>query len=50
MRNILSGIETRVGETSDTLKPEGRVHTLAIYGAFVLIAAIVFGTLSFRPF
>lgn len=26
------------------------IHTAAIYGSFALIAAIVFGTLSVRPF
>ncbi|MDB5500592.1 MAG: hypothetical protein JWR89_494 [Tardiphaga sp.] len=27
-----------------------RIHTVAVYGAFALIAAIVFGTLSVHPF
>jgi hypothetical protein len=26
------------------------IHTAALYGSFALIAAIVFGTLSVRPF
>jgi hypothetical protein len=30
--------------------PEDRFHTFAVYGAFTLIAAIVFGTLSYHPF
>jgi hypothetical protein len=30
--------------------PEDRFHTFAVYGAFALIAAIVFGTLSYHPF
>jgi hypothetical protein len=29
---------------------EARIHTLALYSAFALIAAVVFGTLSFHPF
>jgi hypothetical protein len=27
-----------------------RFHTAALYGAFAVIAAVVFGTLSFHPF
>ena len=27
-----------------------RVHTAALYGAFAIIAAVVFGTLSVHPF
>jgi hypothetical protein len=27
-----------------------RSHAAALYGAFALIAAVVFGTLSFHPF
>jgi hypothetical protein len=26
------------------------LHTAALYGAFAVIAAVVFGTLSFHPF
>ena len=29
---------------------DSRLHLLATYGALLLIAAIVFGTLPFRPF
>ena len=29
---------------------DSRLHMLATYGAFLLIAGIVFGTLPFRPF
>lgn len=32
------------------LKGADRFHALAVYGAFTLIAAVVFGTLSYRPF
>jgi hypothetical protein len=27
-----------------------RLHTAALYGAFAVIAAVAFGTLSFHPF
>jgi hypothetical protein len=27
-----------------------RLHTAALYGAFAVIAAVVFGTLSYHPF
>jgi hypothetical protein len=27
-----------------------RLHAAALYGAFAVIAAVVFGTLSYRPF
>lgn len=30
--------------------PEDRFHIFAVYGAFAVIAAIVFGTLSYHPF
>jgi len=29
---------------------EDRLHAVALCGAFLLIAAVLFGTLSFRPF
>jgi hypothetical protein len=31
-------------------RAERGLHTAALYGAFALIAAVVFGTLSVRPF
>ncbi len=44
-------------ETSQKSRPvsraeniDARLNTYAVYGAFLLIATIVFGTLSFRPF
>jgi hypothetical protein len=46
MRDIVS--ETRFRATS--AQAEVRMHTLAVYGAFALIAAILFGTLSYHPF
>ena len=35
---------------SSAAKPDVRLQTFAVYGAFLLIAAIVFGTIPFRPF
>jgi hypothetical protein len=31
-------------------RKEDRFHAVALFGAFVVIAAVLFGTLSFRPF
>jgi hypothetical protein len=50
MRDIVSGIETRVRGASASEPQDSRVHMFAVYGALALIAAIVFGTLSYRPF
>lgn len=54
MRDIVSGIEAQVRTSARATSASGesgdRFHTLAIYGAFALIAAIVFGTLSYHPF
>ncbi|MGL5167763.1 MAG: hypothetical protein ACRC9K_17915 [Afipia sp.] len=50
MRDIVSGIEAHARATSASEESDDRFHTLAIYGAFALIAAIVFGTLSYHPF
>jgi hypothetical protein len=43
-----SGARAEVRPVSES--PEHRFHTFAVYGAFALIAAIVFGTLSYHPF
>ena len=50
MRDIVSGIEARARATSAEAGSDNRGHMLAVYGAFALIAAIVFGTLSYHPF
>jgi hypothetical protein len=54
MRDVMSGIEAQIRidarAISAQAEPDNRVHTLAVYGAFALIAAIVFGTLSYHPF
>jgi hypothetical protein len=54
MRDIVSGIEAQVRTDARAVsasgQPEDRIHTLALYGALTLIAAIVLGTLSVHPF
>ncbi len=52
MRDIVSGIEARVRADARVASGDSRdrIHALAVYGAFALIAAIVFGTLSYHPF
>lgn len=47
MRDETSGFE---GTVQTPARLQDRVHVLAVYGAFVLIALIVFGTLSHHPF
>ena len=49
VQNIVSGVEARPGADAPVTSGD-RLHTLAIYGALALIAAIVFGTLSYHPF
>jgi len=46
MRDIVSDVQVR----ATSAQAEDRLHTVAVYGAFALIAAIVFGTLSYHPF
>ena len=49
MRNVVSGIKGQ--SRADVRVASGdRLNTLAVYGTFVLIAAVVFGTLSYHPF
>jgi hypothetical protein len=50
MRDIVTGIETHARVTTVSGNSGDRVHTFAVYGALALIAAIVFGTLSYHPF
>ena len=40
----------QVQARSTAAKAESRVQMFAVYGALFLIAAVVFGTLPFRPF
>ena len=47
----MSESQTRASRPrSAVANSDSRLHTLATYGAFLLIAGIVFGTLPFRPF
>jgi hypothetical protein len=52
MSDIASGIGAQIrSDARATSAPaDDRVHMLAVYGAFALIAAIVFGTLPYHPF
>jgi len=49
----MRGFQSRAGAQAEARpvseNPEDRFHTFAVYGAFAIIAAIVFGTLPF-PF
>jgi hypothetical protein len=47
MREGTSGLEATARMPS---RLRDRMHVLAVYGTFVLIAAVVFGTLSHHPF
>jgi hypothetical protein len=40
--------EARPGSLSE--RTARRLHAAALYGAFAVIAAVVFGTLSYHPF
>jgi hypothetical protein len=50
MRDIVSGRDAQIGTTTAQAEAGDRVDMLGVYGAFALIAAIVFGTLSYHPF
>jgi hypothetical protein len=52
MRDIVSGGEAQIwtGTRTVSASQNNRIHTLAVCGAFALIATIVFGTLSYHPF
>lgn len=50
MRETVSQAASYSRAASESTRPSDRVHTFAVYGAFALIATIVFGTLSYHPF
>jgi len=51
MRDVVSGWDVSGTEARPMAAPaSARVHTFAVYSAFGLIAAVVFGTLSYHPF
>ncbi|WP_424631375.1 hypothetical protein [Bradyrhizobium sp. SYSU BS000235] len=45
----MRGVQSRASAQAE-VRSEDRFHTFAVYGAFAVIAAIVFGTLSYHPF
>lgn len=47
---VREGTSSLEATAARTTRLQDRVQLLAAYGAFVLIAIIVFGTLSHRPF
>jgi hypothetical protein len=50
MRELSAEARLRFYARSLSRKSGPGVHTVALYSAFAVIAAIVFGTLSVRPF
>jgi hypothetical protein len=50
MREISAEARLRWHARSITGRTTRRLQEAALYSAFVLIAAVVFGTLSFHPF
>ncbi len=52
MRDVVSGtqIQTEARAANAPGEPDARLQMFAVYGAFALIAAILFGTLSYHPF
>jgi hypothetical protein len=50
MRELSAEARLHLYARALTRRTERGLHAIAIYGAFALIAAVVFGTLSVRPF
>lgn len=51
MRDVVSGWDVAEAEARPVAAPVSvRAHTFAVYSALGLIAAVVFGTLSYHPF
>ena len=50
MSELKSVINQRRPARSAAANNDSRAQIFAVYGALLLIATIVFGTLSFRPF
>lgn len=50
MRGVQSRASVQAAARPVSENAQDRVHIVAVYGAFAVIAAIVFGTLSFHPF
>lgn len=50
MRELLSQVRLHSYARSVAPKSDDRLHTVALYGAFAMIAIVIFGTLSYHPF
>lgn len=50
MRELSAEARLHLCARSLSGRTERRIHTAALYGAFALIAAVVFGSLSVHPF
>jgi hypothetical protein len=50
MRQLSAEARLHFHARSLSRRTETRIHTVALYGAFAVIAAVVFGTLSIHPF
>ncbi|WP_197082772.1 hypothetical protein [Bradyrhizobium sp. LTSP885] len=50
MRELSAEARLHLHARNLSRKTGSGVHTVALYGAFAVIAAIVFGTLSIHPF
>jgi hypothetical protein len=50
MRQLSAEARLHLYARSLSRKSRGGFHAAALYGAFALIAAVVFGTLSVHPF
>jgi hypothetical protein len=50
IRELSAEIRLHLHARALTRRSGSRIHPVALYSAFVVIAAIVFGTLSIHPF
>jgi hypothetical protein len=50
MRELSAEARLHLYARSLSRRTERSLHTVALYGAFAIIAAVVFGTLSVHPF
>jgi hypothetical protein len=50
MRELSAEARLHLYARSLSERTSARLHTAALYGAFAVIAAVVFGTLSYHPF
>ena len=50
MRELSAEARLHLHARSLSRRNSGGIHLVALYSAFAVIAAIVFGTLSIRPF